>query len=54
MGIKTEMGDNTARIMSENVPVVKSEYEIKKEIKDVDKESDDDVIIVGEEHKEVV
>ena len=31
MGIKTEMDDITARITSENVPVVKSEYEIVKE-----------------------
>ena len=54
MGIKTEMDDITARITSENVPIVKSEYEIKKEIKDDDEESDDDVIIVGEEHEEVV
>ena len=46
MGIKTEMDDITARITSENVPVVKSEYKIKKEIKDDDEESDDDVIIV--------
>ena len=54
MGIKTEMDNIATRIMSENVPVVKSEYEIKKEIKDDDEESDDDVIIVGEEHEEVV
>ena len=54
MGIKTEMDDNTDRIMLENVPVVTGEYEIKKGIKDDDEESDDDVIIVGEEHEEVV
>ena len=36
MGIKTEMDNITTRIMSENVPVVKSEYKIKKEIKDDD------------------
>ena len=54
MGIKTEMNDITGRITSENVPVVKSEYKIKKETKDDDEETNDDVIIINEEHEEVV